>query len=104
VGFFVPLVPIAVEVDPETPTPAVRFRLPAAVPSLLGLPLRLDPTVPSLTVPCVVVAFDSIQLARWAPVPRMRHPVIVTCCELRAEALERVEGVVPLVPRRVVSV
>jgi len=38
---FVPLVPISVEVDPETPASPVPFRLPALVPSLLGLPLRL---------------------------------------------------------------
>jgi hypothetical protein len=52
----VPLVPVVVEVDPETPAPAVPFRLPALVPSLLGLPLRL--VCPDAEVLPEAVLFD----------------------------------------------
>jgi hypothetical protein len=101
---FVPLVPTAVEVDPETPMSVVASRLPALVPSLLGLPERLVPAVLSLAVaefsltrpevgaavvplavgaavaPLAIVAFESIQLSVRASVPRVRQPVTVTRC------------------------
>jgi hypothetical protein len=108
---FVPLVPIAVEVDPETPMPVVPFGLPALVPSLLGLPERLVPTRPSSTLPvfslirpeadapAAVVAFESIQLSVRVSVPRIRQPVTVTRC-----GVELVDDAVPAVPRRAVSV
>jgi hypothetical protein len=110
VGLLVPLVPNAVEVDPETPVVAVPLRLPALVPSLLGLPLRLVPAVLSLVVPTfsltwpeavllAIVAFESIQLSVRVSVPRIRQPVMVTRC-----GVELVDDAVPVVPRRVVSV
>jgi hypothetical protein len=58
-----PVVPIAVEVDPETPVRAVPFRLLALVPSLLGLPLRLAVWLAedrSLLAELLIVAFESI--------------------------------------------
>jgi len=58
-----PVVPIAVEVDPETPARAVPFRLLALVPSLLGLPLRLAVWLAddrSLLAELLIVAFESI--------------------------------------------
>ena len=58
-----PVVPIAVEVDPETPVRAVPFRLLALVPSLLGLPLRLAVWLAedrSLLAELLIVALESI--------------------------------------------
>lgn len=60
---FAPVVPTAVEVDPETPVRAVPFRLLALVPSLLGLPLRLAVWLDedrSLLAELLIVAFESI--------------------------------------------
>ena len=54
----VPLVPL--EVDPETPAPVVTFRLPAAaLPSLLGLPLRLVAVFELLLPEAAGEAFES---------------------------------------------
>jgi len=110
----VPLVPTAVEVDPETPPSAVPFRLAALVPSLLGLPLRLVCAlavslldVALLAVLLLIVAFDRIHPPAFAVVrladvpcdallPCIMQPVTVIVWALFADRLDEV-----LVPRDV---
>lgn len=106
--------PTAVEVDPETPAPAVPFRLLALVPSLLGLPLRLRAVwlldEMSLLAELLMVALDRIHPAGGvverregdalcdAEVPCITQPVTVTVL-----ALAVAEVRVPDVLRREVS-
>jgi hypothetical protein len=71
----VPLVPRAVEVDPETPAPVVPLRSPVLVPSLLGLPLRLVSALDTIQPPAFVV--DRLDAVCVALLSCITHPVTV---------------------------
>jgi hypothetical protein len=92
-----PLVPTAVEVDPETPVPVAPLRFVPIAPSFVGLPLRLTCALGAgvvlLAELLLAEAFDRIHPPVFTPaadaladglcampLPGMMHPVSVICC------------------------